>query len=130
MGTHYYVVIPKLKIMLWLGRNIHDDDLDEEVEKVNNIFSLWYRYHYEENLTWLSEIKKKMIKNITLADCMALTFYLSKIEDFLVLQNPPATTMKYLVAKNMDQNSYVVSDCSEEIKKIEGKRYQIIDEDN
>lgn len=128
MGVYYYVVIPKLKIMLWLGRNIQEDNLDEENEKIKNIFDLWYNYHYEDDSAWLSEIKNRKIKDITLADCMALTFYLSKIENLLVLQNHPATTMKYLVAKSIDQNSYVISDCPEEMEKL-GKKYKIIDED-
>lgn len=129
MGVHYYVIIPKLKILIWVGRNIHDECLDEDAENMKELFKLWDNYHYEGNVPELNDLKEKNIRNFKVQDLMSVAFYISKIENFLCLENSPETIIKYILAKKIDKNSYVISDSSEKIDKLEKKKYKIIDEE-
>ena len=129
MGVYYYAVIPKLKLLLWLGRNIHEDCLEEDERNLKDIFSMWHN-HNEGDISQLSEIKDKSLKNFKVEDLMSIAFYISKIEIFLYMQNYPEVIIRYLLARNIDKNSYVISDSSDEINKLRKKNYKTIEEDD
>lgn len=129
MGTHYYLVIPKLKIIIWIGKNISEECLDEDEKNMKDLFNLWFDYHYEDNLPELIEIKEKTLRNFKVQDLMSITFYISKIENFLDLQNNPKTVLRYITAKSIDKNFYIISDNSEKMDKLKKKEYKIVEED-
>lgn len=129
MGVYYYVVIPKLKILILAGRNIHEDMLEEEEKVMREFLSLWWDYNYEGNLPELTQIKEKKLKELKVEDIVSIAFYTSKIENFICLQNSPCTILKYMIAKRIDKNSYVISDVSEDINRLKRKKYKIVDED-
>lgn len=129
MGIHYYLVIPKLKIIIWIGRNISEEYLGEDEKNMKDFLGLWFDYNYEGDLPELTEIKQKTLKNFKVEDLMSVAFYISKIENFLNLQNNPETVLRYIIAKGIDKNSYVISDISEKIGKLQKKKYKIVEED-
>tara|TARA_Y100000310_G_C20511220_1_gene728962 strand:+ start:175 stop:567 length:393 start_codon:yes stop_codon:yes gene_type:complete len=129
MGTYYYVVIPKLKILMWIGKNIHDDDIEEEEGIMKNFLNLWSEYNYDGNLPDLIELKEKKLKEVKVNDLMSVVFYLSKIESFLHVHNSPCTILKCMIAKWIDKKSYVISDISKKMDALHRRKYKIIDED-
>lgn len=129
MGTSYYVVIPKLKIMIWIGRNVHEESLEEEEKSMADFFNIWSRYNYGGDLPELYQLKEKKLSAIKVNDLMSIAFYISEIEKFLCLQNSPCTIAKCLIAKRIDKKSYVISDYSEKLGKLKKKNYRVVDED-
>lgn len=128
MGVHYYLVVPKLKILIWIGRNIHEDCIEEDEESLLDFFKIWSDYNYEGEIPQLFEIKEKTLKEFKVEDLILVVFYMSKMENFLMLQNSPETIIRYIIGKTIDKNSYIISDCSEEFNKL-GKKYKIVEED-
>lgn len=130
MGTHYYIVIPKLKILIWVGRNIPKEVIEDEEKTIKDFLDLWLSYNNcDENLPCLSEIKEKKLEEVRVENIMSIAFYISKIENYLCLQNSPCTIIKCMVARWIDGNSYVIPDFSEEMGKLAKRKYTVIDED-
>lgn len=128
MCVHYSIVVPKLKILIWIGRNIHEDCIEENEESLLDFFKIWSDYNYEGDAPQLFEIKEKTLKEFKVEDLMLVAFYMSKMENFLMLQNSPETIIRYIIGKTIDKNSYIISDCSEKFGKL-GKKYKIVEED-
>lgn len=81
MGVHYYIVVPKLKFIIWLGRNIMEHDLEEDSEGLKGVFNIWFDYHNGEAPD-LFGVKEKKFNQLTLEDISTLSFYLESVTDF------------------------------------------------
>lgn len=109
MGVDFYVVIPKLKIQIHVGRYVSEKDAEERVEQLNEAIRRNMDGKYETNL---DSANYKDIKTKDLA--RLITFY---DETAYLLDDRLISHVLIYELLRMFPGSKLVADCSNEYAK-------------
>jgi hypothetical protein len=111
MGVDYYAVIPKARLILYLGRSgVRPEDLDTDLESFERVIEKLGEIH-ENGADFLD----KRVNELTVSDLLeAFSIY----RDLQEVINEFMVILKYYFAKMLDEDSYVISDMDEEYKEL------------
>lgn len=114
MGTYYYLVLPKNRVLFYLGKNVNCDMYEEISEKLSSMGDL--------GGDMLLDID---IKEMTLRDLLKV-LKLAELGEYLQLLIDEPTLMVYYYAKYiLGEDVRIISELDEEFDKY--KKWKVID---
>ena len=123
MGTEYYLVSPKLKVIFYLGKSFSEDTKETTERKIELQQKRFDDEEIVDTFEWtIGNIKeqklKDMMKIVSFYDDLAWIVAEWKFWEY-------AFVIKF---KKYDKDSYIITDYDENFDKLEKEGYRIIDE--